>query len=102
MSGEGVMSNIPASIAETLAEREAQYGSFSGSARIAQELKAVMANSPNWAGLKPDQREAMEMIASKLGRILNGYPDHIDSWHDMAGFSQLVANRLSHERRIIR
>ena len=45
--------------------------------------------------LSPDQREALEMIAHKIARILNGDPDYADSWHDIAGYAQLVADRLN-------
>jgi hypothetical protein len=105
MSGEGHIAaqrGPDPMVAATLGEREAQYGVFIGSASIAQALKAEMFDSPEWSRLKADQREALQMIASKIGRILNGYPDHIDSWHDIAGFAQLVANRLVKEREITR
>ena len=35
------------------------------------------------------------MIFHKIGRIINGDPDYADSWHDIAGYAQLVANRLN-------
>jgi hypothetical protein len=41
-----------------------------------------------------DQREAIDMIIHKLGRIINGNPDKVDSWRDVAGYSTLVADRL--------
>jgi hypothetical protein len=34
------------------------------------------------------------MIAHKIGRIINGDPDYIDSWDDIAGYAKLVADRL--------
>lgn len=47
--------------------------------------------------LKPDQRECLEMIAHKIGRILNGDPHYEDSWRDIAGYATLVADRLALE-----
>ena len=44
--------------------------------------------------LEPDQREALEMLALKIARILNGDPNYADSWHDVAGYATLVADRL--------
>jgi hypothetical protein len=82
------------SIDVTLAERGNRYGSFVEHARITQAIKAAMADSPNWSSLAPDQREALEMIAHKAGRILNGDPDYHDSWHDIVGYTKLVADRL--------
>jgi len=82
------------SISGTLAERGSRYGDFGEHARITQAIKAAMADSPNWAGLAADQREALEMIAHKVGRILNGDPNYHDSWHDVVGYATLVADRL--------
>lgn len=78
----------------TLAERGTRYGDFTEHARVTQAIKAAMADSPNWATLAPDMREALEMIAHKAGRILNGDPAYHDSWHDIVGYTKLVADRL--------
>ncbi|WP_025915468.1 hypothetical protein [Herminiimonas sp. CN] len=80
----------------TLAERGARYGEFDGHAHITQGLKDVMANSPssNWAKLRRDQKEALEMVVHKIGRILNGDPDYIDSWTDIIGYARLVETDL--------
>jgi hypothetical protein len=78
----------------TLAERGNRYGQYGEHARITQAIKAAMADSPNWSSLAPDQRETLEMIAHKAGRILNGDPDYHDSWHDIIGYTKLVADRL--------
>lgn len=48
--------------------------------------------------MDPDQKEALSMIFSKIARILNGDPDHIDSWHDIAGYATLVEDRLRKEQ----
>jgi hypothetical protein len=34
------------------------------------------------------------MIQHKIARILNGDPNYHDSWHDIGGYSKLVADRL--------
>jgi hypothetical protein len=36
----------------------------------------------------------MEMICHKMARIMNGDPNYSDSWHDIAGYAKLVADRL--------
>ena len=33
-----------------------------------------------------------------MKRILNGDPDYHDSWHDIVGYAQLVADELSGNR----
>lgn len=82
-------------VSNTLSERGQRYGDFLGHARYTQGLKRVMTASPNWAKMDDDQREALEMIAHKIGRILNGDPNYSDSWHDIAGYAALVDDRLS-------
>lgn len=79
---------------ETIKERTKQYGLFEGHAALAQSLKGRMRDTPGWCRLMPDQKEALEMVAHKIARILNGNPNIHDSWHDIAGYAQLVADRL--------
>lgn len=79
---------------ETLSERGKRYGAFSGHAEITQGLKERMASCDNWSKLSPSQKEALEMIAHKIGRILNGDPNYADSWVDIAGYSQLIVKEL--------
>lgn len=83
-----------ANIVETLTERGDRYGKFEEHARITQNIKDAMRDSPNWHMLTPDQREALEMVAHKCGRILNGDPNYTDSWHDISGYCTLVEKRL--------
>jgi hypothetical protein len=40
------------------------------------------------------QKESLEMIASKIARIVCGDSNHHDSWHDIGGYAKLVADRL--------
>lgn len=82
-------------ITETLQQRGKRYGDFSGHAKITQGLKRVMQDSPNWTDLSDDKKEALEMVAHKIGRILNGDPEYQDSWHDIIGYTKLVEQTLS-------
>lgn len=87
------------SINDTLAQRGQRYGSFATQATHTQAIKRLFKKlmGSKWADLKDDQREALDMIANKLGRITNGDPHYTDSWHDIAGYAQLVSERLSSE-----
>lgn len=80
---------------ETLAERGTKYGPFKNHAKIVQNLKFCMRIEVGWERLDYDQMEALEMIAHKIGRILNGDPSYDDSWRDIAGYAMLVCNRLT-------
>lgn len=79
----------------TLADRGTRYGSFVGHSCVTQGIKRAMATGSNWPVLEADQKEALEMIAHKIGRILNGDPNYHDSWHDIVGYAKLVADRLA-------
>ena len=83
-------------VSETLKERGSRYGAFKSHAEITQELKTVMQNTPAWRHrLQPSHKEALEMIAHKIGRILNGDPNYADSWHDIAGYAKLVEDEIN-------
>jgi len=77
-------------VQDTLNERGQRYGDFDKHAQITQDLKAVMSNTPNWQTLTPSAKESLEMIAHKIGRILNGDPTYADSGHAIAGYATLV------------
>lgn len=85
-------------VATTLTARGKHYegpGGYAETAKTAQELKEIFRASPNWSRLTPAQKEALDMIANKQSRILNGNPDHADSWHDIAGYSTLAEREIT-------
>lgn len=86
---------MSASLRKVLDARRKQHGDFSEHARVTQALKDVMHKSEGWARLSPMQRESLEMNVHKIGRIIAGNPDFKDHWVDIAGYSQLIADRLT-------
>ena len=79
-----------------LGKRAEQYGTFMRNADIAIKLKQVIHNAMvrEDTQLYPDQLQALDMIVTKIGRILTGNPSHLDSWIDIAGYAKLVSDRL--------
>lgn len=77
-----------------LRERNTRYGDFDTHADITYAIKDVMQKTDNWGKLSNAQKESLDMIAHKIGRILNGDPDYRDSWVDIAGYACLVADAL--------
>lgn len=71
------------------AERKNQHGEWFRQAEIANRLKEQLRNSPNWDGMVPMQKEALDMIATKMSRIVSGDPMHEDHWDDIAGYAFL-------------
>lgn len=82
---------------QLITERGSRYGKFKDGAEIMQELKDVMREVDGWHNLTPSQREALDMIQHKIGRILNGDPTYDDSWKDIAGYATLIVNELNGE-----
>jgi len=83
-------------IEKILDKRAEQYGTFVRNADIAIKLKQVIHNAMvrEDTQLYPDQLQALDMIVTKIGRILTGNPSHLDSWMDIAGYATLVSDRL--------
>nr|DAV89233.1 MAG TPA: hypothetical protein [Caudoviricetes sp.] len=84
-------------IESLVTERGNRYGKFADGAKIMRSLKAVMHNTDGWSRLTDSQREALDMIQHKIGRILNGDPAYDDNWKDIAGYSKLIADELNGE-----
>lgn len=80
-------------VRETIQERHTTHGDYVKRCRISQNLKGDMAESGGWEDLNDGQREALEMIAVKISRILAGDPDCADHWLDIAGYATLAADR---------
>lgn len=75
-----------------LAERGKTHGPYREHAAVTQNLKAAMVNSTQWEHLDGHERETLEMIAHKMGRILSGSPHYEDHWRDIAGYATLSAD----------
>jgi hypothetical protein len=89
------VTNKAQGIEATLADRGSKYGNFRIHAQITQDLKLVMRSTPKWHDLTYAQRESLEMVAHKVGRILNGDPNYKDSWVDIEGYVHLVSQELT-------
>ena len=82
-----------------LADRAKTHGRFEEVALCSQRTKELWRQQPNWSKLTDCQREALEAIASKVARILCGNPSYPDHFRDIAGYAELVVNRLNERGR---
>jgi len=81
-------------ISNILIQRGTTYGPFSDQAALTQDIKTVMKQRAGWTRLTDSQREALELIASKIARVINGDPNYLDSWIDIAGYARLIADQI--------
>lgn len=79
---------------QILKERGKEYGYYNSMCETIQSLKNRMKVSSGWTNLSCSQKESLDMIAHKIGRILNGNPDNIDSWQDIEGYARLIREKL--------
>lgn len=79
---------------ELLSEREKTHGKFLNVSCTAQTLKATLRASPNWTSLMPTQKEALDMICNKVGRLLSGNPNFEDHSDDIVGYAVLLRRAL--------
>lgn len=84
-------------ITTEIVDRAHTYGLFKDNAAVSQALKRLIATelAKRNVAWDDDQWEAMEMICTKIARLVNGDRNHVDSWEDIAGFAKLVADRLN-------
>lgn len=82
-------------VSQVIQERQNTHGEYKTTASIAQGLKRVVREAAfHNLRMSSMQVESIEFICTKVARILNGDPNHIDSWVDIAGYAQLVVNEL--------
>lgn len=79
-------------INETLLTRNETHGNYEDVANATNALLIAMQYTKNWDELFPTQKEALHMIAVKIARILSGFAEEPDHWHDIAGYATLVEN----------
>jgi hypothetical protein len=88
---------MTANVYDVLSQRAQTHGHFPEHAQITQDIKLTMIHARNWNVLTAPQREALEMIAHKIGRILAGDPNMNDHWDDAAGYATLASQAITLE-----
>lgn len=81
-----------------LKERQKTHGEYINVARIAQALKAILQDGPSYENLSLMQRESLDLICTKLSRIVCGAPEK-DHWVDLSGYADLIVfNEFNHKK----
>ena len=79
---------------EVLEDRGGDYGDLGGQWAMAQSLKAIIISGEQWIDLDPIAREALEMICTKISRIVVGGDKKADNWLDIEGYAKLAREHL--------
>lgn len=94
MNDQQTIETTFAPLEQLLAERKSTHGEYREHANYTQTIKSIIHGSPNWDQMENHQRETLEMIAHKIGRILAGDHRFDDHWKDISGYAKLTADRL--------
>ena len=84
----------PATIEDILSTRAKTHGDFADTARISQDMKRIVQSEVGWDKLSDVQREVLQMIMTKIARIVSGNPNVKDHWDDIAGYAKLASERI--------
>ena len=85
------------SVEETLKERGKTHGDFRDQAIAAQTLKKTVREHMSVKVNYP-QHEVLDMVCTKMSRILCGDPNEPDHWKDIAGYATLEYSRLTGDK----
>ena len=77
-------------------ERQRTHGVWEEQAATAQALKDELRKAPKYSDLRPQQREALDLIMVKASRIVNGDGTFKDHWDDVSGYAKLGAGDCDH------
>jgi hypothetical protein len=84
------------STADLVASRTVTHGDFTDHARCTQHLKLTIdlevaaRHDRGQPPLSPTQRESVDMILHKIGRIVAGDASFQDHWDDIAGYARIA------------
>lgn len=91
MSMEKVLSDSAKSLSD---DRGKVYGSFTAVAKTSQHLKNMLRSSRMSAA----QKESIDNICTKLARLVQGDPNDLDGWRDIAGYANLIVEQLAKDK----
>lgn len=84
---------------EILNTRQRTHGDFTVNSQVSQEIKNILRRAierdDNHSIWHSYQFEALDMICHKIARIVAGNPNEVDHWADIAGYAQLVVDRIT-------
>jgi hypothetical protein len=77
-----------------LKQRRKQHGDFTRQFEVAQQIKTALWSHERLGCFHNIVKETLEMISTKLSRIVTGNPNNADHWRDIAGYATLMVNLL--------
>lgn len=85
----------------TTEDRNQTHGDPIAQFETAQQLKNELARGPHWMDLNAVEREALEMICTKLSRLVHGDPAHGDHMLDIIGYAAIAVESRHDEQEAV-
>ena len=85
---------------DLLKERAKTHGNYEEKTKFIQYSKEYMRNQAGWNRLGSDEKESLDMIETKIGRILYGKPMNKAEWEDIAGYATLIIQRMESDEQL--
>ena len=79
----------------TIKTRHNTHGDYKYQCEVTQRLKQAIGWGDVNGKTTSYQKEALDMICVKMGRICAGNPFEPDHWHDIAGYAMLVEKAIN-------
>ena len=84
-------------IEDLLKDRGSRYGDFGVQAQTARAIKGTFESASNWSYLPPYMQEGLDLVATKLSRMLCGDYMYLDNVVDIIGYMTLVKTEMEKE-----
>lgn len=84
------------SIEKILEERNITHGDYGVESKVAEAIKDVLLEA-GYKKLPWYVRNALDLIATKISRLVCGNFKHLDHYDDISGYAQLVKKELFKE-----
>jgi hypothetical protein len=79
---------------ERMRDKQITNGPFEDMAQLAQGLKFALRRGRNWEPMPPESKEALELIATRIAKILTGDPNDARHWNDLVILAQIRSEAL--------
>ncbi len=88
---------------KVLKDRGTMYGDYSKMAECICEMQRLVAqyqpkNESGRLHMTDAQHHSLDMIMTKIGRIITGNPNHSDNWLDIEGYARLARENIEREK----
>ena len=84
-------------VSDILEQRGSRYGSFDSNSLTCQLIKRTMRAGQSYEKLSDCQKEALDMVAHKIARIVNGDVLYRDSFRDAMHYFELALNSMEED-----